>query len=150
MANSKETTKNEVEKAIIDIADFFTKDKEKEGVWTKVNVFGKDLFEFKIIGSNSDKVTILNEEFNKKSSEIAAIVNPEERAEKLGELYAESAAKRILEMRPIEGTELKLGGKPVDCSKETIVSILKNSYDIAAFVIRFSMNSGNFTNKKIN
>lgn len=138
------------EAEVIDIADFFTKSNEEEGTWFEPVVFGKPLgLEFKVLGANSDKVSVINEQFNKKRAEIAVIEDLSKKAKKTAELYAKSAAERVVGIRTKEGKKVCIGGKPIENTEATVFQIFSNSYDIASAVIRFSMDSENFMNKKI-
>ncbi len=133
-----------------DLADIiFTKDNEEEGVWVEPEIFGIKIgVEFKVIGANSDKLIPVIEEFNKKYGEINAIKDPAEKARKADELYIDTAAKRTVGLRCAEDAEVVIEGKPIEYSDELVRHIFEKSPVCAQYIVLFSRNTENFTNRK--
>lgn len=133
----------------LDISRFFTKKNEEEGTWVEPIVFGELTgIELKVLGSNSNRLAMVIDEFRKKSAEIESIKDPEERAKRTSALYAASAAKRVVGIRSVEGIEATVEGKPIEYSESLIKHIFEESPEIASFVIRYSVDSSNFMTKK--
>lgn len=145
-----ENENREETKKVVDISRFFTKKNEEEGTWVEPVIYGELVgLEFKVLGANSVKLSMVIDDFKRKSAEIESIKDPEERARRNQKLYAESASKRVVGMRParnvspvIDGEELK------EYSDELIKRIFEESPDIAGYIIRYSVDSSNFMTKK--
>lgn len=136
-------------KKSFDVSRFFTRKNEEEGSWVEPIVFG-ELFglEFKVLGSNSTKLAMVIDEFRKKSSEIESLKDPEERAKRTAELYAASAAKRVVGLRAARGLNITVEGKPFEYSDSLIRHIFEESPEVASYIIRYSVDSSNFMTKK--
>ena len=140
------------EKRTFDLADLiFTKDNENEGVWVEPELFGVKIgVEFKVIGANCDKLITVIEEFNKKYAEVSAIKDTTERAKALDELYVDTAAKRTIGLRCAPDAEVTIEGNPVEYSDAVVRHIFEKSPVCAQFIVLFSRNTENFTNRKKN
>lgn len=133
----------------LDISKFFTKQNEEEGTWVEPIIFGELVgLEFKVLGSNSTKLAMVIDDFKKKSSENESIKDVEERAKRNQELYAESAAKRVVGIRAARNLNVTVEGKPVEYSDSLIKHIFEEAPEIAGFIIRYSVDTSNFMTKK--
>lgn len=150
MANTKkaETEKQNIRK--FDLADIiFTKDNEEEGRWIEPVIFGQRIgIMFLVLGANSDRISVINEEMNMKLAEYSKIEDPEDRSKKINELYASSASKRVIGLKNAPDADITIDGKPVEYSQNVVKHIFEKSPETAKFVVRYSNDSGNFTNKK--
>lgn len=148
MAAKKEET---MEKRVVEISDFFTRKQEEEGVWFEPAPFGQKMgLEFKILGVNSTRMAIVLDNFNKKQAEIETIKDIEEKAKATNELYAESAANRVIGLRAAKGVTAKLNGEDISYSDDIVRSILFECPDAAAEIIRATRDGENFLVKKTN
>lgn len=150
MANTKKAETEKDTKRKFDLATLvFTKDNEEEGRWVEPVIFGQKIgVEFLVLGANSDRISIVNEDFNKRRADIAKLVDPEERAKQTDALYAKSAAQRVIGLRNAPDAEITVNGKPIEYSQPMVELIFSKSPDTASFIVRFSMDSENFTDKK--
>lgn len=148
MANELDFGESE-QKKTIDLSKFFTKKNEEEGTWVEPIIFGELTgVEFQVLGSNSNRLAMVIDEFRRKSAEIESIKDPEERAKRTSALYAASAAKRVVGIRAVKGVVATVEGKPIEYSESLIKHIFEESPEIASFIIRYSVDSSNFMMKK--
>lgn len=142
----------ETAKRKFDLSDIiFTKKNEEEGVWVEPEIFGMKIgVEFKILGANSNRLITVIEEFNKKYAEVSAISDLEKKAEELDKLYVDTAAKRTVGLRCAKDAEITIEGKPVEYSDETVRHIFEQSPVCAQYIVLYSRNAENFTNRKKN
>lgn len=149
MANEFDFEESASTKPTVDISRFFTRKNEEEGTWVEPIVFGELVgLEFKVLGSNSNKLAMIIDEFKRKSAEIESIKDPEERAKRTSALYAASAAKRVVGLRAARGLNVTVEGKPFEYSDALIKHIFEESPEIAGFIIRYSVDTSNFMTKK--
>ena len=96
MATSKKVediSQKAEENTVLDIAQFFSRDNENNGVWFEPEINGKKCgFEFLVCGVNSNTASVADEKWNKQRSELKAIEDPKERAKKDDEIFAEEVA----------------------------------------------------------
>lgn len=146
MATSKKienTSQKNEENNVIDIAQFFSRKNENNGVWFEPEVNGRKCgFEFLVCGINSNTASIADEKWNKQKSELASIENSEERAKKDDEIFAERIAGFILDVRGKDKKRLVANGKEV--TKEDIPLIIYNSPALAVEVSKFAGTLENF------
>lgn len=142
---------NAVKKEVIELSDFFTLKNEEDGVWVEPILFNGKLrvgFQFQILGANSSKLSMVTDEFNRKMSEVEAMVDGADKEMERNKIYIENSAKRITGIRAVSGKELTLNGKPFEYSIGNIEKLLMECPELAVFVIRYSTDSSNFMNKK--
>lgn len=146
MATSKknENIPQETEKdSVVDIAQFFSRDNENNGVWFEPEIKGKKCgFEFLVCGVNSNTASLADEKWSKKKSELESIKDPKERAEKDDEIFAERIAGFILDIRGKDKKRLIANGKEV--TKDDIPLIIYNSPALAVEVSKFASSLENF------
>lgn len=143
------TSEKKAEKKIVDIADFFTTTREKEGVWYEPKVEGVGLgFEFKILGKASDE-NALSAEVYRKEHELA---EKETDVAKRNELERNAVTKRvcavITDLRAKDGVDLKMNGETLSYSKEMVYSIIYESIEIRTDVFAATFEDSNFMTKK--
>lgn len=151
MATSKknENLPQGTEENVLDIAQFFSRDNENSGVWFEPEIKGKKCgFEFLVCGVNSNAAAIADERWNKKKSELENIKDPDEKAQKDDEIFAERISGFILDIRGKGNKKVVANGKEV--SKDDIPLIVYNSPALAVEVSRFASNLENFLGKEKN
>lgn len=139
------TDKNEV----LDIADFFSRENEENGIWYEAKHNGIPTgIEVKVYGPNSRAVAIADEKFQKERDAVDSIENPEERAIKFDEIVAKRFAGYISDIRGKNGRKLMLADREI--TKADIFMIIHNSPVLALDISRFAMNQENFLGHKEN
>lgn len=133
----------------IDIADFFTTTKEREGVWYEAKVQGVPTgLMFKVLGYASDE-NVLSAEAYKKEHELA---EKETDVAKKAEMEREAVCNRltaiVTDLKAVEGKNIVLNGEPLTYSKEIVKKIFWESIDIRTDVFNASFDSTNFMTKK--
>lgn len=141
MAAKKTTAVNNED--TLDLAVFFSRDNENNGVWYEPQIKGIGCgFEFKICGVNSNTATKADEKWNKKKAEVAAIENEEVRNKKEDEIFAERVTGYIVDIRGKDGKKIVIKGKEI--TKDDIYNIIYNSPALAVEVTRFATKIENF------
>lgn len=141
----QETEEND----ILDVAQFFSRENENNGVWFEPEIKGvKCGFEFLVCGVNSNTASLADEKWNKKKSELESIEDPEARAKRDDEIFAERIAGFILDIRGKNKKRLIAKGKEV--TKDDIPLIIYNSPALAVEVSKFASNLENFLGQKKN
>lgn len=133
----------------VDIADFFTTENEKEGVWYEPVINGKGIgIEFKILGNSCDAAIRASEEYEK------AIAASEKESDivKRARLNSEAMAKRIevmvTDIRGKDGKEILIKGQPLTYTKENVMMILNESKAIKSEILNAFTASETFMTKK--
>lgn len=141
----------EKEKKVIDIKDLFTSEREDEGVWFEPKIDGIPCgIEFLVTGANTNKNAAEAERFNKESSELEKIKDPEEKAQKRKELDAKRGADFVIGIRPADGCEINFDGEPIEYSRPMIEKIFLGAPLIRVEIINFAYQTENFMNRKKN
>ena len=133
----------------IDISDFFTTQKEKEGIWFEPKVKGVGIgIEFKVLGTASDATIIAGEQYEKDS----ALAENEKDPVKKSHLNRDALVKRIsamvVDIRAKDEGEILIRGKPLTYSRENVEAILMGSRAIRTELLNAFMDSGNFMTRK--
>lgn len=135
-----------MEKKTIDIENFFTEKREREGVWHEPVIDGNPCgIEFLLIGIHSEEATSKLEALDKKSEEIRkSQIEESDKEIKLDDLDAERVAVITKDIRAKNGAELMFEGKPFKFSVEAIKDFYKNCPSIKMDNIDFVLKSSNF------
>lgn len=145
MADSKE----KAAKQVVDISDFFTKDRKEEGVWHEPVIEGKRIgILFKVIGSDADSAATVFADYDKEIEKLDSVEDPEKKIKGLKEVQARTSAKLVKDIKAQDGYEALINGEPLAYSEETVYRIFINATSIAADIISFSRRDGNFMVKK--
>lgn len=152
VARLKETIMDKnVAPVTIELSDFFTSKRETEGVWFEPVVFGKRLgVEFRVLGANSDRVSIAIDEYRKTLSDIEEIVDKGEKEKAKTKAFVDNVASRITDARPVGNNTITIEGKPFAYSPDMVRTIMENCLGVASAIMSFSGESGNFTNRNLN
>lgn len=143
--------KKDTEERVINIEDFFTAEREEEGVWFEPIVNGIPCgIEFLVTGANTDKNAAQAERFKKQRAEIEVLKDPEERSKKLKEIDAKRAADFIHGIRPAEGCKINFGGSALEYSKPNIEKIMFGAPLIRVEIIGFAYETANFMKRENN
>lgn len=137
------------EKKVVDIADFFTTSREKEGVWyePKVDDVGIGI-EFKILGYSSDQNVISAEVYRKEHEAAEAETDPVKKNNMERDAVCKRIASLITDLRGKNGNEIKIGGKPLTYSEDAVRQILYENIDIRTDLFRATLDTPNFQMKK--
>lgn len=146
-AESAEAVKKE--QKVFDISDFFTIDAENEGIWFRPYLQDNPVpFEFRVLGKNSDRMSVEIDRFRKQLLELQGKPMTEERAEKERELYAETATRRIVGIQFDKGFDIQVEGKPAEYSEKVLKYIFMRAPSLASQVVQFSADTEGFYQKK--
>lgn len=145
MANTKKTNSMDT----IDLADFFSRDNENNGVWMEPSIKGVPCgFEFKVCGVNSNIASKVDETWRKAQEEVSLIKDENERSEREDEIFANRIAGYVVDIRGKDGKKLVANGKEV--TKDDIPAIIYNSPALAVEVSKFAARLENFLGKEKN
>lgn len=134
----------------VDIADFFTTTKEREGIWYEAKVRGKPTgLMFKLLGYASDENVISAEAYRKAHEEVEKETDPAKKANLEREAVCNRLSAIITDLKSAEGKNITLKGEPLSYSKEVVHQILWESLDIRSDVFNASFDSTNFMTKKL-
>ena len=130
----------------INLENFFTEDREREGVWHEAMVDDKSSgLEFLLVGIHSEYVAARLEEIDKQSDEVrSSDLTDEEKIEKLEELDADRVAVLTKNIRAKDGSELMIDGKPIIFSEELAKEFYKKCPSIKMDNIDFVLKSSSF------
>lgn len=148
---SKETKVDvgEENKKVVDISDFFTKDRKEQGVWHEPVVDGRGIgIEFKIIGSDSDAAAPIFSDYDKDMTRIGAIEDTSIKMKEIRDVDCKTGSKLVKDLRAKNGFDAKIDGKPLVYSTETVYRIFFNAPSIARDIIDFAKSDGNFMVRK--
>lgn len=148
MAEKEEITQEEEKKNVVDIADFFTKERSENGVWFEPNINGNIGIEFLVIGAESNEAAQILSDYDKDVSRINEMKEPEKRNEEQRKSMASVAAKLVKNIRAVSGMKILIEGKPLTYSHSTIYTIMYNSLSIADKIVRFARRDSAFMAKK--
>ena len=133
----------------IDIASFFTKKNEEEGIWYEPKVEGRGIgIEFKLLGKASDANTIASEVYEKETDEASKEKDAVKRRDKNDKALAKRFAAVVTDVRATEGNTVFIEGKPLTYSRETVEYILLQSSVISEDILRAFIERENFMTKK--
>ena len=151
MATTKTQTKAaDTPKQVVDIADFFTKAQQDEGVWFEPTVEGFGVgFELKVIGSESNEGAKAFSEYDKDFAKIQAIEEDAvESNEQARVAISTCASKLVKDIRGKEGKEVVLHGKTVKYADIRWNDIFYQMPSMAQTILRFARKDTNFMKKK--
>lgn len=149
MAKIADETNDVTNAEVIEISDFFTRQRGEEGVWYEPTVYGQKIgIEFCVYNGHSVKVAHNSAKFQKQLDEAKLIKDDEERQAAEDKIYAERATDLICGMRGVNGRVVKLDGKVLEYSSKTLAHIFLEAPDICLDIISFAMRNQNFTKKK--
>ena len=139
------------DKKVINIEDFFTEDREKEGVWFEPRVGGKLCgIQFLVTGIASDENIIAAERFDREMNELEEIKDPVEKINKRKVIEANRVTENVIGIRAAGGENVLFGGKPLEYSKPLIQQILLKAPLIRTEIINFAMERTNFIKREKN
>jgi len=144
-------TEDEMEKQTINIEDFFTEDREEEGVWFEPKVNGESCgLQFLVTGFGSNENAAGAERYDKERDELDELKDPVEKVKKRKELDARRVAEFIKGIRAADGCEVNFGGKPIESSRPVAEKIFLNAPLIRDEIIRFAKTTTNFIKREKN
>lgn len=134
----------------VELSDFFTTTREKEGVWIEAKIGNKGTgLLFKIVGYASDE-NVKSADAYKKAHEIA---EKETDVVKKAEMERRAVCERltaiVIDLKCADGVNIKLNGEPLKYSKELVYQILWESMDIRTYIFTETFDSSNFMKKKL-
>lgn len=144
-----EKEENSQKKISVDIAGFFTKENSEKGMWTEPNINGPVGVKFRVIGSESNEAAQYLADYDKDMDRISQIKDPSQKNEETRVAMATVTSKLVKDIACGDGVdEIKINGKPLVYSHETVYAIMYNSIAIADKLIRFSRRDSDFMTKK--
>lgn len=133
----------------IDIADFFTTQKEEEGVWIEPKIKGKGIgIEFKVLGTASDATVIAGEQYEKDSALAEAEKDPVKKSHLNRDALVKRISAMVVDIRSKGDNSILIHGKPLTYSKENVEAILTGSRAIRTELLNAFMDAGNFMTRK--
>ena len=128
----------------LNVAKFFSKKNEEEGIWYEPKVMGVGTgFEVKVYGPNSTPAAIASDKYQKSKDEIAKIEDLKARNEAIDKSLAEYAASLICDIRALGGKQL-VDDDGNEVTIKDMKNILYNAPIIASDIARFETNQNNF------
>ncbi len=135
----------------INIEDFFTEDRSRDGVWFEPKIKGVPCgIEFLVTGTETDENVAYGERYEKEINATEEIKDPVEKAKKQKILDANRVAEFVKGIRPAENSELAYQGKPLEYSVPLIQKILLNAPLIKFEIVRFAKDMSNFMKREKN
>lgn len=135
-------------KNVINLNDYFTTSREKEGVWFEPETTKGTGLKFKIYGRASDE-NILSADAYEKAKEI---FDAEKDPVKKANMERDAVVDRVLAMisdAKIEGEqEVIIDGKPFEYSKELVKKLLFENIELRTEVFVAAVSNENFMTKK--
>lgn len=130
----------------IDIENYFTEQKEREGVWHEPVIDGVPVgLEFLLIGIHAEEAVAELEKIDEQSEAVKnSELSDEEKLKKLEEFDVERVAVLTKNIRAKNGAELVLNGEPVKFSTEFMKQFYTNCPSIKIDNIDFVLKSANF------
>lgn len=133
----------------IDIADFFTKKNEEEGIWYEPQVEGRGIgIEFKLLGKASDTNAIASEVYEKESDAASKEKDTIKKKDLSDKALAKRIAAIVTDVRPVGNNNIFIEGKPLTYSKDTVEYILSQSSVISEDILKAFIERENFMTKK--
>ena len=138
-------------KRTINIEDFFSEDREEEGVWFEPKVAGVPCgIEFLVTGFDTNENVANAERYDREVSELNDLKDPVEKAKKRKELDAKRVTDFVKGVRPAKGCEIMIDGKPLEYSKPCMQKIFLKAPLISGEIIRFAKTTTNFIKREKN
>jgi len=135
----------------IDLEDFFTEEREKEGVWFEPKIKGKPCgIELLVTGRGTDENVVGGERYLKARAESEEIKDPVEKERRQKELFANRVAEFVKGIRAAEGSEVKYNGKPLEYSIPMIQKLFLQAPLITTAVYDFVTDTANFMKREKN
>lgn len=117
-------------KEVIEITDFFTTSREKEGVWIEPEINGVGLgIEFKVVGQSSPKFVEAVNKYIAAHNKVLEESSVQLAYEKEIAAQVDRVTGIVIDLRAKSGVKLENGGEPIVYSKETVREIM---YEISA------------------
>lgn len=139
---------SQIEAKVINLDDFFTKDRQENGVWFEPEINGTGAgFELLVIGSESDEAAVIFADYEKDLNRIRSIEDSVKSNEESRRSMAKVASKLTKNIRGVDGAVVKLGDKEISFSEETMKIIFYNVPSLALEVARFARKDSNFMKK---
>ena len=137
------------ENKVVDIADFFTTSREKEGIWYEPHVDDVGIgIEFKILGYSSDQNVISAEVYRKEHEAAEAETDPVKKNNMERDAVCKRIASLVTDIRGKNGNEIRIGGKPLVYSEDVVRQILYENIDIRTDLFKATLDTPNFQMKK--
>ena len=135
----------------INLEDFFTEEREKEGVWFEPRIKGVPCgIEFLLTGRSTDENVAGGERYDRAVAELDDIKDPLEKSKKQKELFANRVAEFVKGIRPVEGSAVMYCGKPLEYSVPMIQKLLLQAPLITGQIFNFVTDTANFMKRKNN
>lgn len=133
----------------INIAKFFTKKNEEEGVPHELYIGGeKTGIVAYVYGVNSNAVTLANETYRKEMAEINAIKDPLVKAKKTDAAFAKRVAAFVKKFEGVDGQPLVIDNTPV--TEGDYIKIIDNSPLIARAILEYASDTEGFLDSQKN
>lgn len=133
----------------INIAKFFTKKNEEEGMPHKLYINGEDTgIVAYVYGVNSNAVTLANETYRKEMAEINSLKDPVSKAKKTDAAFAKRVAAFVKKFETANGEPLVIDGNPV--TESDYVKIIDQSPLIARAILEFASDTEGFLDSEKN
>ncbi|MCQ2086564.1 MAG: hypothetical protein MJZ37_00610 [Bacilli bacterium] len=129
---------------VINIADFYSKDNEENGIWYEVKVRGVGTgIEFKLYGPNSSAASVAQDKLQKAKDEVNKIEDVKAKSTATDKMLSEYAAALVCDIRGKDGKKL-LNEDGTEVTMKDVKNILYKSPVIATDIARFESNQNNF------
>ena len=115
----------EAKKDVIEISDFFTTSREKEGVWIEPEISGVGLgIEFKVVGQSSPKFVEAVSKYMTAHNKVLEEQDIMKAYELETAAQCDRAAGVVMDLRAKPGVKLENGGEALIYSPETVRKIM--------------------------
>lgn len=134
-----------MEKTTVNVEDFFSEEYESNGEWFQPIVKGKPCgIEFLVTGMGKDENLVSQERYEKEMAKLEELKDPVEKVRKQKQLDAKHIASFVRGIRPAQGCEAMIGGKPIEYSVPFIEDFLFKAPLIKIQIIKFARDTSNF------
>lgn len=139
----------EIKKEVVDIADFFTTTRSKEGIWYEPKVDGIGIgIEFKIFGPASDKAILALDEYLKEHEKAKSEADEKTAVEIERNALASRAAAVVGGVRAKGGKAIVCNKKDFKGSKDEIRTVMYENEDICVDLITAASRNATFMRKR--
>ena len=118
-------------KEVIEITDFFTTSREKEGVWIEPEISGVGIgIEFKVVGQSSPKFVEAVTKYMAAHNKVLEESDVQKAYEKEVEAQCDRITDIVVDLRAKSGVKLENNGEPLTYSREIVRQIMYEITDI--------------------
>ncbi len=135
-------------KNVINLNDYFTTSREKEGVWFEPETTKGTGLQFKIYGRASDENILSADAYEKAKELFDAEKDPVKKANMERDAVVERVVAMISDAKIDGDQEVIIDGKPFEYSKETVRKLIFENIDLRTEIFVAAVSNENFMMKK--